>query len=229
MRPPFVLLYFIASSFCPLTAQDPNTGTYTDLRDGHDYKWVKIGTQVWMAENLAYLPVVYPSTIYSAFQPYYYVYDYEGSDLKEARNGNHRKYGVLYNWEAAINACPSGWHLPTDAEWKTLEKYLGMDASEADKGDIRENGNAGLKLKSRSGWILKTANGDNSSGFNALPGGYKYQIGGFYSVGYEAHFWTATKDQTVSSWSRTLYYASDGVRRLTPLRINGYSVRCIQN
>lgn len=229
MRPPLILLYLLLSSICRLAAQEGNSGIVTDVRDGRDYKWVKIGTQTWMAENLAYLPTVSPSTTFSAFQPYYHIYEYEGTDLKEARNGNYHRYGVLYNWEAANNACPPGWHLPTDPEWKVLEKYLGMDASEADKDDIRESGNAGLKLKSRSGWTLKTANGNNGSGFNALPGGYKYQIGGYYSKGYEAHFWTATPDQTVRSWNRTLYYASDGVRRSNQLRIYGYSVRCIRN
>jgi uncharacterized protein (TIGR02145 family) len=229
MRTVLFLLTVVVCQFGFIQAQDSGSGKFTDSRDGHDYAWIKIGTQVWMAENLAYLPSVSPSAAYSTYQAHYYVYGYEGADLQEALNTNYKKYGVLYNWEAANTACSPGWHLPTDMEWKTLEKYLGMQPAEVEKDDIRETGNVGIKLKSRSGWTLKTANGDNSSGFNALPAGYRYQTGGFYSLGYEAHFWSATDDQKENRWDRSLYYASDGVHRFNPLRIYGYSVRCVRN
>jgi len=89
-------------------------GTFMDVRDQHVYKYVKIGTQTWMAENLAYLPAVSPSSDGSESSAFYYVYNYEGSSISEAKSqGNYTSYGVLYNWEAAKIACPSGWYLPS--------------------------------------------------------------------------------------------------------------------
>ena len=90
----------------------------TDI-DGKVYKVVQIGNQCWMAENLAYLPSVSPPTEGSLIDPYSYVYGYEGTDINEAKTTtNYQTYGVLYNWPATLEACPSGWHLPSDAEWK---------------------------------------------------------------------------------------------------------------
>jgi len=121
-------------------------GSFTDSRDGNEYKTVTIGSQVWMAENLAYLPEVHNSTSDSG--PHYYVYGYDGTEVTEAKAYEHtpgdndeyspggapikvyETYGVLYNWPAAITACPEGWHLPSDAEWKQLEMYLGMSEEE---------------------------------------------------------------------------------------------------
>ncbi|MCK9320171.1 FISUMP domain-containing protein, partial [Methanoculleus sp.] len=106
-------------------------GTFTDSRDGNDYNWVKIGDQVWMAENLAYLPSVNMVADGSedAAGSYYYVYGYDGTDVTAAKaTANYTTYGVLYNWLAAMNACPDGWHLPSDAEWTELTDYLGGES-----------------------------------------------------------------------------------------------------
>ena len=86
----------------------PNTGTITDSRDGNTYNWVKIGDKIWMAENLAYLPFVCPSSLGSTTEPYYYVYGYEGNSVSEAKVlTNYLDYGVLYNWPAAMNGALS--------------------------------------------------------------------------------------------------------------------------
>ncbi|MGD0710869.1 MAG: fibrobacter succinogenes major paralogous domain-containing protein [Bacteroidales bacterium] len=85
------------------------TGTFKDERDGKIYKTVKIGTQIWMAENLAY----------------------DANKGCWAYNNditNVAKYGFLYNWETALTVAPDGWHLPTDTEWTILIKYLGGDS-----------------------------------------------------------------------------------------------------
>jgi len=207
---------------------DDKTGYFIDPRDQHKYRVVKIGTQIWMAENLAYLPSVSPSFSDSDSSPYYYVYGYEGSSVSSAMaTDNYQNYGVLYNWEAAKTVCPTGWHLPSDEEWKTLEKYLGMSSSDADDDGLRNSGDVGRKLKSISGWN-DNGNGDNSSGFNAFPGGYRTCIGSFLSLGYNARFWSSSPDVSSNAWARNLYYNSDGVSWDSYLRRYGFSVRCLQ-
>ena len=127
-------------------------GTFIDPRDDQEYQTVTIGDQVWMAENLAYLPAVSPSSASSSFQPYYYVYDYEGTNVSEAKaTNNYSTYGVLYNWGATSEACPTGWHLPSEDEWQELEIYLGMSESELDNIGYRGT-KQGTNLKAMGGW-----------------------------------------------------------------------------
>ena len=86
----------------------------------------KIGTQTWMAENLAYLPSVNDATDNSTTVAKYYVYNYDGTVVADAKASSYyTTYGVLYNWTAAMGVCPTGWHLPSSAEWSTLETYVG--------------------------------------------------------------------------------------------------------
>ena len=99
--------------------------SFMDARDSNIYPTVQIGTQCWMKKNLAYLPSVVGPGTGSETTPYYYVYNYNGTDVATAKSQtNYTTYGVLYNWSAALTACPSGWHLPTDAELNTLETYV---------------------------------------------------------------------------------------------------------
>lgn len=194
---------------------DPTDVTFKDTRDQHVYKYVKIGTQAWMAENLAYLPAVSPSSEGSDTLPFYYVYDYEGSSVAAAKvAAKYDTYGVLYNWEAAKIVCPSGWHLPTDAEWTTLEDNLGALP--------------GKKMKSTTEWD-GNGNGDNSSGFNALPGGYRRYGGGFSYFRNGTSFWSASEDAASTAWERDLGYDNDVVGRHYNYRSTGCSVRCLQN
>lgn len=175
-------------------------GTFTDPRDGNTYKQVQIGTQIWMAENLKYLPSVNNSSYYSNTSPYYYVYDYEGYNVNEAKSTfNYNTFGVLYNWPAAMNGhtsshaipsgvqgvCPSGWHLPSKGEWENLIRYLvqkgyNYDGSQDGFLDINDN-KLGKAIASKNFWkpAFMETEGDvdtepeknNSSGFNGLPSG----------------------------------------------------------
>lgn len=200
--------------------------------DGKSYSIVKIGTQTWMAENLAYLPSVSPPSSGSDTSSFYYVYGYEGSSVSAAKGTtNYTTYGVLYNWEAAKTACPSGWHLPTDAEWKILEKHLGMSETDANSTLWRNSGTVGCKLK-ESGtihWTSPNTGATNTSGFTALPGGDRFTDGGFNGLGFYADFWSSSEYGSSIAWSRILLNRYDGVDRYNLYRGNGFSVRCLQN
>jgi uncharacterized protein (TIGR02145 family) len=205
------------------------TGTGGDgtlMWGGVTYAYKIYYHQAWMIDNLAYLPSVSWSSSQSDSVPYYYVYGYQGSSITEAKaTENYKKYGVLYNWQAAKTACPPGWRLPTDQEWKNLENLCGMDLSETDKEGIRPSGTVGKLMKSTSGWALN-GNGTNSSHFNVLPGGYRDQTG-FIDLSYSASFWSSTEISPGFPWYRDLRNNSDGVRRSYWNGSPGFSVRCL--
>jgi uncharacterized protein (TIGR02145 family) len=191
-------------------------GTLVDQRDENTYKWVEIGNQIWMAENLAYLPSVSPPTAGSGTEPYYYVYGYGGTSVNEAKaTDNFYLYGVLYNWPAAMEACPDGWHVPSDEEWSELEDYVLT---------------GGTALKATSGW-RNAGNGTDGYGFCALPGGYRNFDYYFKDVGYDGIWWSSTESiyNNNSSWFRKLYHTFSFVYQGYDLKENGFSVRCIKD
>jgi uncharacterized protein (TIGR02145 family) len=135
--------------------------TFIDNRDGKSYKYIQIGTQVWMAENLAWLPSVSPPDVGSFTAPFYYVYDCRGISVSAAKaTGNYSVYGVLYNWMAALTACPAGWHLPSDTEWTILPDFLGGESVAGGK----------MKEKGTSHWWNPNSGASNESCFSGLPG-----------------------------------------------------------
>ena len=159
---------------------------FTNTRDSIVYKTVMIGNQCWMAENLAYLPKVSRSVSESSGTPINYVYGYQGTSVSAAKaTENYSTYGVLYNWHAALEACPAGWHLPSDDEWKELEMFLGMSKSEADSEGYRRIDEEGGKLKENgtAHWDSPNTGANNESGFIGLPGGYRFYDGSFYNMG----------------------------------------------
>lgn len=170
----------------------------------------------------------------------YYVVGYSGTDVAEAKaNLRYTTYGVLYNWPAAIAACPTGWHLPGDAEWKTLEKYLGMSTSAADSVGNRYSGSVGGKLKETgtSHWLSPNRGATNSSGFKALPGGAR-GLNSNYNQSFlgltgDAVFWTSNEWESDSGhgYSRNVWYGNTFLGRWPnlDLKSNGYSFRCIKD
>jgi uncharacterized protein (TIGR02145 family) len=197
-----------------------NEGNFIDERDGHEYKWIKIGEQIWMAENLAYLPSVSPPSGESYTEPYYYVYGYSGSGVNEAKaTDNYKTYGVLYNWPAAKSACPSGWHLPTDAEWTQLNDYLSANGY---------SGIEGTALKATSGWYAD-GNGNDDYGFSALPGGFRNYDGSFFHIGGRGYWWSASESSTSKAWSRYLGFSYTFVSRNFLSKENGFSIRCVRD
>ena len=222
------------------------TGNFTDTRDSHEYRWVKIGEQVWMAENLAYLPSVNPSSSESNTDPYYYVYDYQGSSVSEAKaTSNYATYGVLYNWPAAMagassssanpsgvqGVCPDGWHVPSDAEWKELEMHFGMSQTEADGTEWRGTDEGGkLKETGTTHWYSPNTGATNESGFSSLPGGYRDNNGNYTGMGLNACFWSSAEFVSGdNAWYRILYYDRSEVGRNGCSNDYGLSVRCIRD
>ena len=186
-------------------------GTFVDVRDNNTYKWVKIGNQIWMADNLAYLPAVSPPTMGSDTVPFYYVYGYNGNKVNEAKaTDNYKTYGVLYNWHAAVAACPSGWHLPTNADWSELENYLianGYNYDNTTTGNkIAKSLSAetNWKTSSNTGAVGNILSDNNKSGFSGLPGGGRVNSGNFVNIDYHGGWWSSTDYSTDSKWHRLL-------------------------
>ncbi|MFH0842171.1 MAG: fibrobacter succinogenes major paralogous domain-containing protein [Bacteroidota bacterium] len=210
------------------------TEGFTDSRDGNIYHGVKIGDQVWMAENLRYLPGVVGPATGSSTTSYYYVYGYNGTSVTDAKGtSNYTTYGVLYNWPAAMNGatsstanpsgvqgvCPTGWHLPSDAEWTELTNYLGGESV------------AGGKLKEigTSHWNSPNTGATNESGFTALPGGYRKLDGAFSNIGGTGYWPSTTENITFYNWSRSMYWDISDVYRSNGEKESGFSVRCVKD
>lgn len=193
-------------------------GSFTDSRDGKAYATIEIGNQTWMAENLRYLPSISGSSNGSSTQPLYYVYDYEGTNIIASQaTENYSKYGVLYNFEAAINACPSGWHLPDNEEWVQLCNFLGGAST------------AAYKLKNQTGWNAG-GGGNNSSRFSALPGGYR-DYDGYFSSSYGSGFWWTASQNQGNNIYKKMTCSSNEVQEgsFSLSKENGYSVRCVKD
>ncbi len=190
-------------------------GFFTDIRDGQKYAYKTIGSQTWMVSNLAYLTQVYPPSELSTDKPRFYVYGYAGSDVDEAvSQERYRNYGVLYNWQASLRICPFGWHLPRKGEWQILTNTLYPGA--------------GSKMRTTSGWE-ENGNGDNSSGFSALPGGKLSKYGIFTETNWAAYFQSSTEYTNTQSYHIRLSSGSNSVWPRTNNKNEGYSVRCIRD
>jgi uncharacterized protein (TIGR02145 family) len=201
---------------------DITYGTFIDSRDNNTYKTVKIGNQEWMAENLAYLPSVNQDTNGSenAESSYYYVYGFDGTNVTNAKvRSNYKTYGVLYNWPAATNACPSGWHLPSDDEWTQLVNYL--EGASVAGGKMKETG--------IMHWDEPNTGATNTSGFKALPGGSRYISGDFYDIGERGTWWSSSEDSTDNACFRYIDCNNNGIGKICYSKDMGLSVRCVKD
>jgi uncharacterized protein (TIGR02145 family) len=162
---------------------------------------VVIGSQTWMKRNLNC--------------------NVSGSKCYNNDEANCAKYGRLYDWETAKTACPSGWHLPSDAEWTTLTDYV--EAQESCTSC------AGKYLKSTSGWN-NDGNGADSYGFSALPGGLGRSDGSFSTVGNHGYWWSASEyDDSLYAYYRYMVYNYEYVDYYGIDKSRLYSVRCLQD
>lgn len=205
------------------------SGVFTDQRDLATYKYIVINDQVWMAENLAYIPESDESDG-SGIQ---HIYIYGNSDIAklDKTSTNYKIYGALYNWVAANQLCPDGWHLPSDDEWGNLESFLGMEKSEIDSIGWRETGFGGKKLRTTGNqyWTsLDGFGGLDSYGFSGLPGGFVEPYV-FSGINLFAGFWTSTAIEGDSAVLRLLSPYSVGIRRDIGSQDIGFSVRCLKD
>ena len=189
------------------------------------FKTVKIGSQVWMAENLALTK------------------DRDGNELVLGKdyfypNGDEKnvaKYGLLYTWDAAMRIAPKGWHLPSDDEWTQLTDYV-SGQKEYVCGDNSKN--IAKALASTEGWnsadglyeVGNNPNANNATGFGALPAGFygnRYNIYRYF--GGDAYFWSATENNSDNAYGRCLYSRNVGVYGVNGNKYGGFSVRCLRD
>jgi uncharacterized protein (TIGR02145 family) len=205
--------------------------------DGNNYNTVTIGTQIWMVENLKTTrynngdsigttnPITLDITTESTPT---YQWSYDGNE------NNVSTYGRLYTWFAACdtrNVCPSGWHVPTDAEWTTLTDFLTNNGY-----GYKGNGNEITKsLAATSGWtensipdnVGNDQSTNNTSGFTAFAGGYRYGNGTFNGFGSYGYWWSATEIYATTALYRSLSDHRNDVYRDSSSKKNGISIRCL--
>lgn len=162
------------------------SNVFTDKRDGHKYLTVELAGDVWMAENLDYKT--------------------KNSKCYDDNPQNCEKFGALYPWNDAINACPEGWHLPDDAEWSRLINQF---------GGIQE---AGARLRK-----------GGNSGFNVLWAGYHDKKGFYGKKDISAYFWSATEQNKDYASFKGVYSTVDNIGTYTYTKADGLSVRCVKD
>lgn len=195
-----IILFILISN--TTFAQTVDFGSFTDPRDGAQYKTITIGSQTWMAENLNYNAG-------------------SGSWAYDNDSSKSATYGRLYSWQTARKACPKGWRLPSDVDWQTLVEYLG--------GPVVAGGK--MKEAGAAHWKSPNTGANNGSGFSALPAGYYYD-GKFYDMGSSASFWSSTASGSENHyvWHRFLFHSISAVYRYRYSYTKfGYSVRCVRD
>ena len=192
---------------------------------------VKIGTQTWMLKNLDVdhyrngdvIPQVTDPTAWAALTTG--AWCYYNNDT-----ANGTVYGKLYNWYAVTDPrglAPTGWHVPTDAEWSTLINCLdpiangGANTSNVAGGAMKENGT--------THWYNPNTGATNSSGFTGLPGGYRNGDGPFYYVNTFGCWWSSSETDTTSAWNRYLNNDTSHAASWFYVKTGGFSVRCIKD
>lgn len=190
--------------------------------EGNVYHTVSIGTQVWLLENLKTTVLNDGTGIANVTDNKAWTnlsssgYCWYNNDI-----ANKNSYGALYNWYTANTGklCPSGWHVPTDAEWTTLATFLG--GINVAGGKLKETGTIH--------WVNPNTGATNESGFTALSGGARDATGPFYGLGYSC-FWWSTSEMNVSYvWYRSVRNSNSDIVRDNNYRIFGYSVRCLKD
>ena len=236
----FCFVMFVMFTNCDNNnSTEPNlndNGTMTDI-DGNKYQTVKIGNQVWVAENLKVthyrngdeIPNISGENDWSQqTSGAYCAYNNESS--------NAEIYGNLYNMFVINddrNVAPLGWHVPTDDEWKELEIFLNMIQSQVDSVGGHRGTDQGGKLKEAgtSYWNTPNKGATNETGFSGLPGGRRINNGTFANKGKMARFWTSTRAVPNSPLflCRDLHHDAEDICRVYEIQEAGLSIRLIKD
>ena len=198
------------------------SGTVSDI-DGNTYKTVTIGTQTWMAENLRVarykngteIPLVTDETDWAALStPGYCWYNNDEATYKA-------NYGALYNWYtvSTSNLCPTGWHVPTDAEWTTLTTYLGGESVAG--GKLKETGT--------THWTSPNTGATNESGFTVLPEGVRWTDATFQYLGVVGSIQTSSQKFSNTAWTWGMNSNSAALARDNYDKTLGVGTRCIKD
>lgn len=237
------VLWVIACG-CNPKAPNNDAGTVTDI-DGNVYKAVKIGNQIWMAENYrvtryndgSAIPLITDNDAWNTAPEGAYCY------CKNTTNAaDIKKYGALYNLAAikAKNFAPKGWHVPTCAEALALQNYL-MTHSYAWGGTriVKVGGKIAKSMAAQTDWAVNERNPENvgndltknnTSGFSILPAGYRGPVGSFYGFGYMSYWWNIPENDAPETFARSsIYYDSGGIYRGQAIANDGLSVRLIKD
>jgi uncharacterized protein (TIGR02145 family) len=218
----------------------PNAGNVTDI-DGNVYQSVRIGNQIWTVENLkttryndgTAIAQVTDSIQWEKLTTGAYCY-YENNVANKA------KYGALYNWYAVHTGklAPDGWRVPTDAEWDTLQNYLTRSGYNRD--DTTSEDKIARSIAAQADWMPCTVSvhkercigfdvdKNNTSGFSALPGGMRYQYGGFGDQGLSAGWWRDTEFNEGVARNTYLFYDDEFLERALYIKKGGFSVRLLR-
>ena len=218
-----------------IAPQNPTSSYGSNITDveGNSYKTVFIGTQQWMGENLktsrysdgTTIPTITDNTQWSNATQWSNLttgaWAYHNNAV-----ANNEKYGKLYNWYAVNptsngnkNVCPTGWHVPTNAEWTVLTDYLG-GASVAG-GKMKEVGT--------TNWNSENTDATNTSLFTGLPGGIRYFDGYYYNITSNGYWWSSTEANTTDAWYRGLYNSNGNADSKSFSKNFGLSVRCLRD
>jgi len=233
-----IAVFFCLFYSCKKEELPEQFGTFTDARDNHEYKWVRIGNQVWMAENFAYSTEIYPDTVNSGIWVARFKWIMPMSVEEKQKVREER--GCLYSWEKAKELCPAGWHLPSDEEWMELEQNLGMKTEELTKeGERGVDERIGGQLKETGTlfWYPPNRGATNTSGFAARPSGHHNYFARYPDATFKfyddyfndvAFYWTSSSDgENVTI--RYLHKSNYGIFRRKFSKNFGYSVRYVKN
>jgi uncharacterized protein (TIGR02145 family) len=193
--------------------------TITDI-DGNVYNTVKIGSQCWTVENLKTSKYNDGMAIPNITDNDQWKADTIGAYcLFDNADSNNAIYGKLYNWNSVKTGklAPSGWHVPSDAEWTTLYNQLGGDSI------------AGGAMKDTIRWQSVNVGATNSSGFTGLPAGYRYFTGLYIWMGRDTYFWSTTEQDATYAWACHLTKFDDNGDRRIQTKGDGLSIRCIKD
>jgi uncharacterized protein (TIGR02145 family) len=217
-----ILLGFIAIGLLTFVGCEKDDDTVATDSDGNIYQSVVIGTQEWMVENLrttkysdgTSIPNITGDTEWEELETGAWCHYDNNSDYEST-------YGKLYNWYAVETGklCPTGWHVPTDAEWAVLEDYLTANGHDGTEGEA---------LKSASDWV-EDENGTDDYGWNGLPSGGRATSGSFGRVGIWGFWWSSSDINLDSTRVHWLGVDRPSLGRSDYSKGNGYSVRCLRD